>query len=143
MYVPVRVSQTAVIDLLEEICHIFPSSIRDQCQTIIGEFSKSVMDAVLSYATPEAICSLIQLCSWQEPAVVGQCAAASFTMDLSLLWIDLLISQAVKYDQTENKLIIIKMSLPPPLPLSDPCTLATYRCRDMQTALRCGVSKQS
>lgn len=26
--------------------------------------------------------------------------------------------------------------------LSDPCTLATYRCSDFKTALKCGVSKQ-
>ncbi|KAG7223964.1 hypothetical protein INR49_015221 [Caranx melampygus] len=92
---PKERTETAVIRLLEEICQIFPSSYRDQCETIISEFSKSVMDAVLSYATPEAICALIQLCSRQEAAVV------------------------------------------------DPCTLATYRCRDMQTALRCGYTQEA
>ncbi|XP_041816492.1 prosaposin-like [Chelmon rostratus] len=88
---PKERTEDAVIQLLEEICHILPSSYRDQCEAVIGKFGKTVLDAILSYATPQAICALIHLCKGQEA------------------------------------------------PLVDPCTLTTYRCRDIKTALRCGT----
>lgn len=64
--------QAAVIKLLEEICHILPPTYRDQCEAVIGKFSKSVLDAILSYATPQTICALIHLCKGQEAAILGQ-----------------------------------------------------------------------
>ncbi|XP_073333981.1 prosaposin-like [Pagrus major] len=88
---PKERTEGAVIKLLEEICHIVPSKYRDQCEAVIGMFSKTVLDAILSYATPQAVCALIHMCHGQEA------------------------------------------------PLVDPCTLTTYRCRDMKTALRCGT----
>ncbi|XP_071322179.1 prosaposin [Trachinotus anak] len=88
---PKERTEAAVIKLLEEICHILPSSYRDQCEAVIGKFSKTVLEEILRYATPQAICALIHLCKGQEAAVV------------------------------------------------DPCTLTSYRCRDMKTALQCGT----
>ncbi|KAK5852149.1 hypothetical protein PBY51_023644 [Eleginops maclovinus] len=84
-------TEDAVIKLLDEICHLLPSKFRHQCEDIIGKFSKSVLDAIVSAATPQAICALLQMCSGQEA------------------------------------------------PLVDPCTLATYRCSDMETAIKCGT----
>lgn len=63
--------QGAVIDLLEEICQILPSSYRSQCQALVGKFSKKVLDAILSYATPQAICALLQMCKGQEAPLLG------------------------------------------------------------------------
>lgn len=88
---PKERTEDALIKLLEEICHILPHTYRDQCVAVIGKFSKPVLDAILSYATPQAICALMHLCKGQEA------------------------------------------------PLVDPCTLTTYRCRDMKTALKCGT----
>ncbi|XP_075945461.1 surfactant protein Ba isoform X1 [Anarhichas minor] len=88
---PAERTEDALIKLLGEICYILPSAYQDECEDVIGRFTKTVLDAILSYATPQAICTLIQLCKGQEA------------------------------------------------PLVDPCTLASYRCRDMTTALKCGT----
>lgn len=69
--------QGAVIKLLEEICHILPHSYRDQCEAVVGKFSKTVLDAILGYATPQAICALIHLCKGQEAPLVGKSASPS------------------------------------------------------------------
>lgn len=61
-----------MIQLLEEICHILPSTYRTQCEAVITKFGKTVLDAILSYATPQAICALIHLCKGQEAPLVGQ-----------------------------------------------------------------------
>ncbi|KAK5601103.1 hypothetical protein CRENBAI_004024 [Crenichthys baileyi] len=63
---PKERTEEVVIKLLEEICHILPKTYRNQCEAIIGKFSKTVLDAILGYATPEAICALIHLCKGQE-----------------------------------------------------------------------------
>ncbi|MEQ2182167.1 hypothetical protein GOODEAATRI_019431 [Goodea atripinnis] len=65
-----RPESEVVIKLLDEICHILPRTYRNQCEAIIGKFSKTVLDAILGYATPEAICALIHQCKGQE-AVAG------------------------------------------------------------------------
>uniref|UniRef100_A0A3P9P1F4 Surfactant protein B n=1 Tax=Poecilia reticulata TaxID=8081 RepID=A0A3P9P1F4_POERE len=70
---PKERTEGAVIKLLEEICHILPSTYRDQCEVIISKYSKTVLDAILGYATPQVICNLIHLCRGQE-VVVGQLA---------------------------------------------------------------------
>ncbi|XP_054468028.1 prosaposin [Anoplopoma fimbria] len=88
---PKERTEEAVVKLLGEICHILPSTYRDQCEAVIDKFGKTVLDAILGYATPQAICALIHMCNGQEA------------------------------------------------PHVDPCTLATYRCRDMTTALKCGT----
>lgn len=87
---PKERTEGAVIKLLEEICHILPASHRHQCEAVIDKYSKTVLDAILGYATPQAICALIHMCKGQEAVV-------------------------------------------------DPCTLTTYRCRDISSALRCGT----
>ncbi|XP_013859262.1 surfactant protein Ba [Austrofundulus limnaeus] len=70
---PKERTEDAVIKLLDEICHILPSSYRGQCEAIIDKFTKPVLDAIISYATPEAICALIHLCKGQEALVVDPC----------------------------------------------------------------------
>ncbi|KAF3702097.1 Prosaposin Proactivator polypeptide Saposin-A Protein A Saposin-B Cerebroside sulfate activator [Channa argus] len=87
---PIERTESAVTKLLEEICHILPSTYRDQCENVIEKFGKTVLDAILSYATPQTICSLIHLCKGQDVPI-------------------------------------------------DPCTLTTYRCRDIKTAVKCGT----
>ncbi|XP_061887919.1 prosaposin-like [Entelurus aequoreus] len=84
-------TEEAIVKLLEDICRILPKSYRGQCEMVIGRFGKTVMDAILSYATPQAICALMRLCQSQEG------------------------------------------------PLIDPCTVPTYRCRDLPTSLKCGT----
>lgn len=70
--------QDAVINLFEEICHILPSSYRDQCDAVISKYGKTVLDAILGYATPQAICALIHMCKGQEAPIVGQSASLCF-----------------------------------------------------------------
>ncbi|XP_041826091.1 prosaposin [Melanotaenia boesemani] len=75
---PKERTEGAVIKLLEEICIILPPAYRDQCDTIIGKFSKTVLDAILGYATPEAICNLIHQCKGQEAPIVDPCILPTY-----------------------------------------------------------------
>ncbi|XP_044189908.1 prosaposin [Thunnus albacares] len=75
---PKQRTEGAVIKLLEEICHIVPSSYRAQCESVIGKFSKMVLDAILGYATPQSICALIHLCKGQETPLVDPCTLTTY-----------------------------------------------------------------
>ncbi|XP_029372132.1 surfactant protein Ba isoform X2 [Echeneis naucrates] len=66
---PKERTEAAVTKALEEICHIMPSSYRDQCKNIIDKFSKSVLEAIEGYASPHTICTLIHMCKGQEDPV--------------------------------------------------------------------------
>uniref|UniRef100_A0A667XG82 Saposin B-type domain-containing protein n=1 Tax=Myripristis murdjan TaxID=586833 RepID=A0A667XG82_9TELE len=63
--------RTEVSHLLEEVCVILPSSYRDECQAVIDRFGKTLLDALMRYVTPEAVCALIHLCKGQEAPLMG------------------------------------------------------------------------
>ncbi|TWW66022.1 prosaposin-like [Takifugu flavidus] len=75
---PKERTEGAVIDLLEEVCNILPASYRSQCQALVGKFSKTVLDAILSYATPQAICALLQMCKGQEAPLLDPCTLPAY-----------------------------------------------------------------
>ncbi|KAL0965595.1 hypothetical protein UPYG_G00283350 [Umbra pygmaea] len=55
-------TELEVIDLLGKVCVILPPSYREQCENLIEKYGKMLMDMLLSYASPKAICKLIQAC---------------------------------------------------------------------------------
>ncbi|XP_033502421.1 surfactant protein Ba [Epinephelus lanceolatus] len=75
---PKEMTEGAVVQLLEELCQILPPSYQVQCEAIIGKFSKTVIDAILGYATPQAICALIRLCKGQEAPLVDPCTLSAY-----------------------------------------------------------------
>lgn len=77
--------QSAVTKLLEEICHILPPKYKDQCEAVIDKFTKTVLDAILSYATPQNICALMHMCNRLEAPVVGQSASPSVLQHWALV----------------------------------------------------------
>ncbi|XP_033832060.1 prosaposin-like [Periophthalmus magnuspinnatus] len=70
---PKQRTEAAVIHLLEDICHILPPLYQRQCQDVVGKFSKTIIDAILSYATPRSICELLHLCKGQEETLLDPC----------------------------------------------------------------------
>lgn len=66
--------QEAVIKLLKDICLILPARYRSQCDALIGKFSKTVLDAILSFASPQVVCDIIHMCKEEEGPFVGQSA---------------------------------------------------------------------
>ncbi|XP_042364624.1 prosaposin-like [Plectropomus leopardus] len=75
---PKEGTEDAVIELLKEICQILPSSYRDKCEAVIDKFTKTVLDAIMAYATPQSICSLIGMCKGQEAPVLDPCTLAAY-----------------------------------------------------------------
>lgn len=75
---PRQKTETEVIDLLEEICYIVPSMYRSWCQSVIGEFTKIVLEAIMSYATPQTVCSLIHVCKEQEAPIQDACTLTAY-----------------------------------------------------------------
>ncbi|XP_074546852.1 surfactant protein Ba [Halichoeres trimaculatus] len=73
---PRQRTEEAVVKLVGEICHLLPSIYRDQCQTVVSKFTKAVLEAIMTYATPQAICALIHLCDGQEAPLVDPCTLA-------------------------------------------------------------------
>ncbi|XP_010875802.2 prosaposin isoform X2 [Esox lucius] len=62
--------KVAVIDLLGKVCVILPKSYRQQCENLIEKYGKILMDMLLTYATPEAICTLIQVCDRMDTPIL-------------------------------------------------------------------------
>ncbi|XP_046907909.1 prosaposin-like isoform X3 [Hypomesus transpacificus] len=63
---PKERTESAVIDLLGRVCGVLPASVKDQCEGLIENYGKRLLDLLLSYATPQAICSIIHMCKGQE-----------------------------------------------------------------------------
>lgn len=75
---PKKRTEDAVIHLLEDICHILPASHQQQCQDLVDKFSKIIIDAILSYATPRSICELLHLCKSQDATPLDSCTLVAY-----------------------------------------------------------------
>lgn len=84
---PAPLLQEAVVKLLEEICHILPASYRNQCETVIDKVSRTVLDAILAYATPQAICHLMHFCKGEESPLVGQFVLLAFIAVIVIVYL--------------------------------------------------------
>lgn len=71
-------TEEAVTKVFEEICKILPSTYRAQCQAFIDKYSKKLMDAILGYATPQALCALIHLCKGADAPAVDPCTLPAY-----------------------------------------------------------------
>lgn len=54
--------QAVVVEALEKVCHILPSFLEDKCDAIVQMFGKELVDALLTYATPQVVCTAIRMC---------------------------------------------------------------------------------
>ncbi|XP_029476480.1 prosaposin-like isoform X2 [Oncorhynchus nerka] len=63
-------TEMAVIDLLGKVCGILPMSYRKQCENLIEKYGKMLMDMLLTYATPEVICTLVEACHGMDTPVL-------------------------------------------------------------------------
>uniref|UniRef100_A0AAY5KWD5 Pulmonary surfactant-associated protein B n=1 Tax=Esox lucius TaxID=8010 RepID=A0AAY5KWD5_ESOLU len=70
-------TEVAVIDLLGKVCVILPKSYRQQCENLIEKYGKILMDMLLTYATPEAICTLIQVCDRMDTPILSKFRSTS------------------------------------------------------------------
>ncbi|CAN9504911.1 unnamed protein product [Ophioblennius macclurei] len=75
---PKQRTEDAVIKVFEEICKVLPAVYRDQCHTVIDKYSKMLMDALLSYATPKALCALVHMCKGMDQPAVDPCTLPAY-----------------------------------------------------------------
>ncbi|KAK7895718.1 hypothetical protein WMY93_021043 [Mugilogobius chulae] len=75
---PRQRTEDAVIHALEDVCHVLPKLYQPQCEDVVGKLSKTVIDAILSYATPRSICQLLQLCRSQDDLLLDPCTVESY-----------------------------------------------------------------
>ncbi|XP_028838157.1 surfactant protein Ba [Denticeps clupeoides] len=92
--IPKEKTEAAVSKALSMVCEILPGLWRDQCRTLVNQYSHILIEMLMHSATPQAICAVIHLCKGMDTT---------------------------------------------PMVNSYACALSTtYRCRDMQTAMKCG-----
>ncbi|XP_076020199.1 surfactant protein Ba [Genypterus blacodes] len=66
--IPKEKTESAVLELMKHICIIVPASYRKECETIIHQYGKLVLEAIMKLASPQSICTLIHMChSHQAP----------------------------------------------------------------------------
>ncbi|XP_036385960.1 prosaposin-like [Megalops cyprinoides] len=59
-------TEDAIVHFLGQGCCLLPGKMKDQCHTLVDKYVRQVMGFLLSWATPEKVCSLLQICSSQE-----------------------------------------------------------------------------
>uniref|UniRef100_A0A8C7LKC3 Prosaposin n=1 Tax=Oncorhynchus kisutch TaxID=8019 RepID=A0A8C7LKC3_ONCKI len=149
-------TEMAVIDLLGKVCGILPMSYRKQCENLIEKYGKMLMDMLLTYATPEVICTLVEACHGMDTPVLESAPLSDCDSCLTLAVLThLQLGSNASEPQTSSFLASVCQLHPKALPKrvglcggvieageqgGDPCTLGTsYSCRDLKTALECGV----
>jgi len=61
---------------IEKVCNLLPSSIKPQCQSIIGSYSDELITCILNKVTPTAACQGLRLCSKSEGLYLARLASS-------------------------------------------------------------------
>ncbi|KAG7476289.1 hypothetical protein MATL_G00081450 [Megalops atlanticus] len=59
-------TEEAIIQFLSKGCILLPGKMKDDCQALVDKYVRQVMAFLLSWATPETVCSLLRICTTQE-----------------------------------------------------------------------------
>lgn len=76
---PKERTEGAVVQMLGSVCGILPAHLKAECKGFIDTYGRKLLDLLLGYATPQAVCSVLHLCKGQETpgvlerAVVSDC----------------------------------------------------------------------
>jgi saposin len=65
-YIETRLQQNqteeAIIDTLEKVCTVAPAKFQQECQGIIENYGPLIIQLLLQFADPNAVCGIIKLC---------------------------------------------------------------------------------
>lgn len=55
-------TDTQIINVLTEVCEVFPRSDRDSCRTVVKDYAKNLIDALTKDVDPDMACAMAGLC---------------------------------------------------------------------------------
>lgn len=67
---PKERTEVAVVELLGSVCNILPAHLKAECKGFIETYGRKLLELLLGYATPQAICSVLHLCKGQETPII-------------------------------------------------------------------------
>ena len=95
------VTQQRIEQLLEEVCHRFPTSIQSQCTAVVSIYTPVIIDWFVNKYPADKLCAQLKLCTtseFQAVAKPGQyCAICQFVMQY--------VVDYIAKDATEEKII--------------------------------------
>ncbi|KAJ7987194.1 hypothetical protein DPEC_G00336220 [Dallia pectoralis] len=77
-------TEIAVIDLVGKMCDILPQYFQKQCHNLIEKYGKILVDMLLTYTSPKAICTFIQVCVAMDTPLVASDAPTDCDSCLTL-----------------------------------------------------------
>lgn len=71
------VFQEEIIHAFDKVCSKLPKSLSEECQEVVDTYGRSILSILLQEASPELVCSMLQLCTKQRlPALTGEPSAS-------------------------------------------------------------------
>ncbi|XP_036121783.1 prosaposin isoform X1 [Molossus molossus] len=58
-------TEEEIIHALDKVCSKLPKSLSEECQEVVDTYGRSILSILLQEASPELVCSMLQLCSAQ------------------------------------------------------------------------------
>lgn len=66
-------TEEEIIEALDKVCSKLPTSLSEECQEVVDTYGRSILSILLQEASPELVCSMLQLCSAQGlPALTAR-----------------------------------------------------------------------
>lgn len=56
-------TESEIISAVEKVCNIMPSTIRTECDQLVEQYGKQIIDMLVKEASPSVVCGLIGLCA--------------------------------------------------------------------------------
>ncbi|XP_016079571.1 PREDICTED: prosaposin isoform X2 [Miniopterus natalensis] len=58
-------TEEEIIHALDKVCSKLPTSLSEECQEVVDTYGRSILSILLQEASPELVCSMLQLCTSQ------------------------------------------------------------------------------
>ncbi|XP_028844397.1 prosaposin isoform X2 [Denticeps clupeoides] len=63
-------TEEAVVNAVEKVCIVLPSTLKAQCQDLIDTYGKAIIELLVQEADPKTVCSLLGLCTEANRAFI-------------------------------------------------------------------------
>lgn len=64
--------QEEVIQAVEKVCTVLPSSLTAQCKDLIETYGQAIIELLVQEADPKTVCTVLALCNDARRAYVGK-----------------------------------------------------------------------
>ncbi|KAK7902200.1 hypothetical protein WMY93_018969 [Mugilogobius chulae] len=139
-------TEEEVIQAVEKVCTILPSSLTKQCQDLIETYGQAIIELLVQQADPKTVCTVLGLCSGSNGKLIAAMDQTRYkaggycdVCKLAVNYIDGILEQNATEAQIEEAVKKVCNFLPDAFKDETVYLGTQFWCQSMETATHCNA----